>query len=365
MYWHPQICCCVFLFGSSRQYFPWEIEECKILDVEMKGKQLAHVEQVDKNSTPYLAEESTDEDPRHGHPSITAVQDGNSPQPSAPAERLDLEEGHIESEPEPSLVGRAFSLFTGRSDPRVRDDEEAQRALEMRREFEEQREERERMRVLARDQRLYASRMSRTTVDSSPEGDGLPPPNPEGIVVSEAFSPDFSPSSSLVQISVSDDVVESEGDAHSIPEPGFINTISLHESDFVTGSVAGGSSYPESRLTRTWPTTVPSSVSRSSRRPVDTHHPIPGPIQPQLIPHNHDDLNHHRLIQSIPFSFDALPTAPPPPHLTGDRRAIAFMAPMTSVQPVSTPLQPFPNHCRAHAFFIRSALSLFGHIGRL
>jgi len=32
------------------------------------------------------------------------------------------------------------------------------------------------------------------------------------------------------------------------------------------------------------------------------------------------------------FDFDKLPKEPPPLELTGDRRAIAFMAPMTSIQ---------------------------------
>lgn len=35
------------------------------------------------------------------------------------------------------------------------------------------------------------------------------------------------------------------------------------------------------------------------------------------------------------FSFDDLPLEPPPEHLTGDRRAISFTAPMTSVQSCS------------------------------
>lgn len=268
---------------------------------------------------------------------------------------------------------------------------------------------------------IAPSQYSQVTSSVNPTSAAAGGARQEGIFISEAFSADFEPPSSLVEVSIasgSDSENESANASALSPGSSFGGRVERPETEESGGgpSVAGVPSsadlyplpYPlpvgtttdeiESTTDAVWPSTIPSSpsVSRAPSQAGETYPPrpptAPAQITPQLIPHDHSMLklqthkmsalpssetsssptmqqrqgrsgnsefdsphnnpnpdskssHTHAHTHSHPhshsprtpthdwpaFDFDKLPKAPPPTHLTGDRRAIAFTAPMTSV----------------------------------
>ncbi len=296
----------------------------------------------------------------------------------------------------------------------VRDDEEAQLKLEERRAVEEAKEEAERRAELDRIKERLSSLHSALPTAATCGGDGgdrvssydgtvasvsgtdgsersrhsgasgrsrCRPATKErrlgGIYVSESYTEDFSPPRSLVQISI-DGGSSEVGDIHIDVEDLQLEEQLNEEGKSHDGSAEGSVHLPlppaaaafssvENVSSRKYPTTLPSTPTRTSRRgsipssqnhshrhPQHYYHGTnlttaagSPPQQQQLFPHDHtrSRLNNQREngkkrrkeknITDLPFSFEALPTKPPPKHLTGSRRAIRFWAPMTSIRQVS------------------------------
>ena len=232
--------------------------------------------------------------------------------------------------------------------------------------------------------------MSHLETDSSIGSRSVPPD--EAIFISEAYSEEFSPPSSPIQVSMTASSVAdlSEQSQHESLELHHCTKSLIEVNSACDASLGPASSAhlpvshqqppypiplgPRSALSEfactddtPWPS-KPQSVSVSEGQAVTEPK-----VSQQLIPHDHEQLksSHTNLQRRIPlnitshsnpvrthqhrkrrtpgathgastaerdvsnrprFDFDKLPKEPPPQELTGDRRAIAFMAPMTSIQ---------------------------------
>jgi len=226
--------------------------------------------------------------------------------------------------------------------------------------------------------------------DSSIGSRSVPPD--EAIFISEAYSEGFSPQSSLIQVTITASSVAdlSEQSQHESPELHH-RTESLIEVNSACDASLGPASSAHLPVSHQQPSYTTPLGPRSAPSEFACTDDTPWPSKPrsvsasegqavaelkvaqQLIPHDHEQLksSHTNLQRRIPlnitshsnparthqhrkrrtpgathgtstaardvsnrprFDFDKLPKEPPPQELTGDRRAIAFMAPMTSIQ---------------------------------
>lgn len=215
-----------------------------------------------------------------------------------------------------------------------------------------------------------------------------------GIFISEAYSEGFSAPTSPIQVSLTaSSVADLSEQPHYGRAELYHRDESLIEVNSACDAVIGQGSSVDSSATRLRPPDPiplgPRSTPSEYARTDDTPWPnklqsvsvageqavaeLEGPSPPQqLIPHDHERLKsshiHHQRrvpINIAPssdapkahkhrerrphtvahgacaerdtgswprFDFDKLPKEPPPPQLTGNRRAISFTAPMTSIQ---------------------------------
>ncbi|KAF8324426.1 uncharacterized protein EI90DRAFT_2332073 [Cantharellus anzutake] len=386
------ICFCLFLFGHARQFFPWEIEQCK---VPVPGHPLT------TNNSETKAQENGEDDALATRVDMIQAADASGTLvpltiPSRFGRIFARDVPGHEGGKSGGLLCAAVGAVSGARD--VQDDEEAQLRLERKREAEEAKEDAERKAELQRiKEHLHALDWTRSR-DSDLGSHDEPSSGTEDadgrrstkrldrIHISESYSEDFSPPQSPVQVSIdggssTEEKIKESGECRT-GEDIHIGMEDLQERNEI-GSQSCVHSIPSSGVgvfardemsvgwpgslietsSRKYPTALPSTVTRASRQelirssqrphfaggnttvtvPIDT-------VEPQLLPHDHarvglkvdkgrkdwrENRKREKTIVDLPFSFESLPTQPPPKHLIRSRRAIHFTAPMTSVQQVS------------------------------